>query len=268
MLPDLKRLRRLESESIYILREAYRHFSPVCMLWSLGKDSGVLIHLAKKAFDGVVPFPVAHLDTGAEFPETYKFREEYTKKWQLNLIVAECAPIETIDSTLPPGARFAARKTAGLKQLLADHPFRGIVAGIRRDEQATRAKERVYSPRAENNRWDMLEQPTLLWEHMPTHLNQGAHMRVHPLLSWNELDIWHYIAQEQIELVPLYFSRNGERFRSLGEQGITLPIKSEASTITEIIAELSATNTDERSGRTMDHEAEDVFERLRTAGYM
>ena len=137
-------LDQLESESIYILREGFGRIRPCAMLWSLGKDSNVMVHLARKAFFGHVPFPVLHVDTGKKFKEMYDFREAYSKKWDLNLMINLCPPLESIDPSLPPAARSAARKTAGLKEAIRKHNFRGLFAGIRRDEEATRAKERVF----------------------------------------------------------------------------------------------------------------------------
>jgi sulfate adenylyltransferase subunit 2 len=258
----------LESQSIYIVREAFRNVTPLAMLWSLGKDSGVMLHLVRRAFGGHVPFPVLHLDTGAEFPETYAFRERYAREWNLHLIKDMCPPIEEIDPTLPPASRFAARKTAGLKVAIERYGFKGVLAGIRRDEQATRAKERFFSPRGNTGEWDFRDQPPEFWDQFNTETPEGTHLRVHPLLSWTELDIWHYTKRENIAVVPLYFSRNGRRFRSLGEIGITHPIDSSASSIDEIIAELSTLRSEERAGRAMDHESEDAFERLRVSGYM
>lgn len=261
-------LDRLEHQSIFILREAYNRLEPLAMLWSLGKDSGVMLHLARKAFFGSVPFPLVHLDTGAEFPETYAFRARYTREWNLNLIADPCPPIESVDPSLPPASRFAARKTEGLRQAIQRYGFAGICAGIRRDEQATRAKERVFSPRVPSGEWDVREQPPEFWDYYNVTPVPGGHVRVHPLLAWTELDIWLYTKRENIPVVPLYFSRDGKRFRSLGEEGITFPIESDASTIDDIIAELRATRQEERAGRAMDHEAENAFERLRTGGYM
>lgn len=258
----------LESRSIFILREAFSKLRPLAMLWSLGKDSNVMIWLAKKAFLGKVPFPVMHLDTGLEFPETYAFRERYTKEWQLELIADPCPPIEAVDQSLPNDARLAARKSLGVTQAVERYGLKGLVAGIRRDEHATRAKERVFSPRAAGNTWDFRVQPPEFWDMFAADVPPGAHVRIHPLLHWTEIDIWRYIKRENIPLVPLYFAKNGERFRSLGEIGITRPIKSTATNIDDIIAELQATRTAERAGRTMDHESEDAFERLRTSGYL
>ncbi|SVE35635.1 uncharacterized protein METZ01_LOCUS488489, partial [marine metagenome] len=135
-------LDQLENESIYVLREAYRTIHPLGMLWSLGKDSNVMLWLARKAFLGRVPFPVVHVDTGKKFPEMYEFRDQYEEDWKLNLIRGDCPSIEVIDASLPPAARSAARKTEGLKTLMAKEKFAGVFAGIRRDEQAVRAKER------------------------------------------------------------------------------------------------------------------------------
>ncbi|MBL6928873.1 MAG: sulfate adenylyltransferase subunit 2 [Rhodospirillales bacterium] len=264
----MNHLDALESESIYILREAYQRFERLGMLWSLGKDSNVMIWLARKAFLGRVPFPVAHLDTGKEFPETYAFRERYTKEWDLDLIADDCPPIEEVDAQLPPDSRFAARKSLGLKQALARYKFDALITGIRRDEQATRAKERVFSPRNEDGGWDFREQPPEFWDQYVTFSQPGTHFRVHPLLHWTEVDIWRYIQREDIPVVPLYFAKNGKRFRSLGEEGITLPMDSTATTIDEIIDELESSRTPERSGRTMDHESEEAFERLRVHGYL
>jgi sulfate adenylyltransferase subunit 2 len=258
----------LEAESVYILREAYSRIERLAMLWSLGKDSNVMIWLAKKAFLGRVPFPVMHLDTGLEFPETYAFRERYVAEWGLDLIKDACPPIDTIDPTLPPNSRLAARKTAGLREALARYGFGGIIAGIRRDEQATRAKERVFSPRGDDGVWEFRDQPPEFWNLYNTEFPPGAHVRVHPLLHWTELDVWRYIRREGIPVVPLYFARSGKRYRSLGEIGITFPIDSEAADIDAIIAELETIRTPERAGRAMDHDSEDAFERLRVAGYM
>ncbi|MFP3944576.1 MAG: sulfate adenylyltransferase subunit CysD [Alphaproteobacteria bacterium] len=262
------RLDQLESRSVFILREAFNRIDKLAMLWSLGKDSNVMVWLAKKAFFGYVPFPVMHLDTGAEFPETYAFRERYTKEWGLNLIADMCPPLEAVDESLPPASRFAARKTAGLKEAVRKYELSGIIAGIRRDEQSMRAKERVFSPRTEDGQWDYHDQPPEFWDQFNTDFPPGTHVRVHPLLHWTEVDIWRYIKREEIPIVPLYLAKDGKRFRSLGEVGITFPIDSDAATIDDIIAELEGIRTEERAGRAMDHESEDAFERLRADGYM
>ena len=264
----MNHLDHLESHSVYIFREAFEKIAPLGMLWSVGKDSNVMVWLARKAFFGHVPFPVVHVDTGKKFPEMYEFRDRYTAEWGLNLILGDCPPIEEIDETLPPAARSAARKTEGLKKLIAKHRFTGVIAGIRRDEEGTRAKERVFSPRGKTGGWNYRDQPPEFWDQFNTDFPPGTHLRIHPLLQWTEIDIWRYIQRENIPIVDLYFARDGMRYRSLGDQDITSPVESTASTIAEIIAELEQTRVAERSGRAMDHESEDAFERLRVAGYM
>jgi sulfate adenylyltransferase subunit 2 len=258
----------LEAESIYILREAFSRLKPLAMLWSLGKDSNVMIWLARKAFLGRIPFPVVHLDTGLEFPEVYAFRDRYAKEWGLDLIADPCPPLEEVDPTLPPASRIAARKTHGLRQAIARYGYQGLIAGIRRDEQATRAKERVFSPRGLDNAWDFRDQPAEFWDLFHLDFPPGTHVRVHPLLHWTELDVWRYIAREEIPVSELYFSKAGKRFRSLGEVGITFPVDSDAADVGAVIAELRRTKSAERAGRAMDHEGEDAFERLRVGGYL
>jgi sulfate adenylyltransferase subunit 2 len=264
----MNRLDELESQSVYILREAFNRLDKIAMLWSLGKDSNVMVWLARKAFFSTVPFPVMHVDTGKKFPEMYEFRTRYAKEWNLNLILGDCPPVEEMDPSLPPAARSAARKTAGLNKLMAEHNFTGIIAGIRRDEEGTRAKERVFSPRGVGNVWDVRNQPPEFWDQFRTEVPPGAHLRIHPLLQWTEIDVWRYSEREKIPMVSLYFSKDGKRYRSLGDQDITFPIESDAKTIEEVIAELASTKIPERSGRAMDHEREDAFERLRAGGYM
>ena len=258
----------LEARSIYILREAFNRIEPLGMLWSIGKDSNALLWLARKAFYGRVPFPVIQLDTEMELPEVYAFRDRLVPDWGLNLKVETCPPEAEMDQTLPPGARAAARKTAGLRQLLERDRYRGMILGIRRDEQSTRAKERVFSPRNAEGAWDFRDQPPEFWDQYKTEFPDGTHVRIHPLLHWTELDIWRYTKREKIPVVSLYFARDGKRYRSLGEKNITFPVDSAADTIDAIIAELEVTRTPERAGRSMDHESEDAFERLRSDGYM
>ncbi|HEX2581250.1 MAG TPA: sulfate adenylyltransferase subunit CysD [Dongiaceae bacterium] len=261
-------LDELEAHSIYILREAFNRIERLVMLWSLGKDSNVMIWLAKKAFFGHVPFPVMHIDTGKKFPEMYAFRDRYAKEWNLSLIREDCPPVEDVDQSLPPAARSAARKTLGLKNALIKHKFTGVIAGIRRDEEAVRAKERVFSPRGPAGEWDFRDQPPEFWDYFNTDLPEGSHLRIHPLLHWTEIDIWRYAQRENMPLIDLYFAKNGKRYRSLGDKDITSPIDSTAGTLDEIIAELLSTKVPERAGRAMDRETEDAFERLRAAGYM
>jgi sulfate adenylyltransferase subunit 2 len=258
----------LESKTIYIFREAFNKIDKLAMLWSLGKDSNAMLWMARKAFFGHVPFPLVHIDTEKKFPEMYEFRDRYAKEWKLDLKIGYCPPVEEMDPTLPPAARSAARKTAGLNAMLAKEGFAGFIAGIRRDEEGTRAKERVFSPRGTQNKWDFRDQPPEFWDQFKTDFAPDTHLRVHPILHWTEIDIWQYVKREGIPLVDLYFSKNGKRYRSLGDQDITSPVDSTASTLDEVIAELKETKVAERSGRAMDHETEDAFERLRAEGYM
>src|ERR1700757_4106855 len=257
--PSMDHLDALEAQSIYILREAFARLKKLALLWSLGKDSNVMIWIARKAFFGRVPFPVLHVDTGKKFPEMYAFRDRYAIEWNLDL---------KVDPGLPPAARSAARKTEGLKLALAKYGFDGLIAGIRRDEEPTRAKERVFSPRGLEGGWDTRDQSPEFWGHFNAAPPAGAHLSIHPILHWTELDIWTYTRREGIPTIPLYFARDGKRYRSLGDRDITFPVASQAATIDAVIAELEATRVPERAGRVMDHETEDAFERLRTSGYL
>ncbi len=277
----MNHLDQLEAQSIYIFREAFHAIDKMAMLWSFGKDSNVMIHLARKAFFGNIPFPLIHCDTELEMEEVYAFRDKYAKEWGVNLLSPICPPIEATDITLPHAARVASRKTLGLKKVIEEHGFVGIIAGIRRDEEATRAKERVFSPRGVEGGWDVKEQPPEFWDQYKTEFAPNTSIRIHPLLHWTELDIWLYIQRENIPIVPLYYAKKYNefegrdfggkmmRFRSLGEKGITWPVESSADTIEKIIAELRVTKTSERSGRPMGaDEDESSFERLRADGYM
>lgn len=261
-------LNELEAQTIFILREAVNAVSPLGMLWSIGKDSNALLWMVRKAFYGRVPFPVIQLDTQMELPEVYAFRDFLVKEWDLNLIVEPCPPESEMDPSLPPATRAAMRKTEGLKNFLEREKYRGIMVGIRRDEQSMRAKERVFSPRSFAGDWDFKNQPAELWDQYKTDIPEGAHLRIHPILHWTELDIWNYSKREGLPLVPLYFAQDGKRYRSLGEKNITFPIASNATTIDEIIHELETTKVPERAGRSMDSEREDSFETLRSRGYM
>ena len=280
-MSDDTHLKLLEAQSVYILREAFQGLKNLAMLWSFGKDSTVMLHLVRKAFFGRVPFPVVHCDTALEMDEVYAFRDHYTQQWGLTLLTHACPPLEAMDPRLPPDARVAARKTAGLKEVLSEHRFDGLLVGIRRDEEGTRAKERVFSPRGTDAVWDLARQPMELWAQYITRVPYAGHMRIHPLLHWTEIDIWHYIAQEKIPVVPLYFARayawfegrnfNGQlmRFRSIGERGITWPVPSMARTVEDVLEELRTTRTAERAGRPMGMDEDDSsFERLRVDGYM
>lgn len=234
----------------------------------MGKDSTALLWLMRKAFIGVVPMPVVQLDTAMELPEVYAFRDAIAAEWELDLRVETCPPEEACDPALPPQSRAAARKSEGLRALLTREHYRSAFVGIRRDEQATRAKERIVSPRGADGGWDVRGQPPEFWGYSLTEVAHGAHVRVHPLLGWTELDVWCYTKREAIPIVPLYLARDGMRYRSLGEKNITQPIRSDAASIDEIIAELAATREPERAGRLMDHESEASFEQLRSGGYM
>ena len=264
----MSNLDMLESQSIYIFREAFDRIDRLAMLWSLGKDSNVMLWLARKAFFGHLPFPAMHIDTGRKFPEMYEFRDRYIKEWNLHFISGECPSVDEIDPSLPPAARSAARKTEGLKRLIEREGFTGVFAGIRRDEQATRAKERVFSPRGATGAWNFRDQPPEFWDQFNTDFPPGTHVRIHPLLHWTEVDIWRYTQREGIPTIDLYFAHEGKRYRSLGDQDITSPVESGAATIDQIIAELETTKVPERAGRAMDHESEDAFERLRADGYL
>ena len=260
----------LESQSIYIFREAFNRLDKIAMLWSIGKDSNVMLWLARKAFFGHVPFPVVHVDTTYKIPEMIEFRDRFAKEWNLPLIVGKNQA--ALDAGMGPDQGrvncCSALKTEGLKQIIAANGFTGIFAGIRRDEEGTRAKERVFSPRNEQAEWDVRDQPPEFWDQFKTDFAPGTSLRIHPLLAWTELDVWRYIQREGIPQVSLYFAKNGKRYRSLGCAPCTGCIDSNAATVEEIIAELVSTKTSERAGRAQDKESEDAFERLRSGGYM
>lgn len=260
----------LESQSIYIFREAFNKVERLAMLWSIGKDSNAMLWLARKAFFGHVPFPLIHVDTKKKIPEMIEFRDRYAKEWNLNLIVD--SNHQAIAAGMGPEQGkvvcCSALKTEGLKAVIAAHGFTGVFAGIRRDEEGTRAKERIFSPRGILSQWDVRDQPPEFWEQFNADVPPGAHLRIHPLLPWTEIDIWRYIRREGIPLVDLYFAKNGQRYRSLGCAPCTSPMASTASTVDEIIKELENTKVSERSGRAQDKESEDAFERLRVEGYM
>ncbi|MET0155218.1 MAG: sulfate adenylyltransferase subunit CysD [Rickettsiales bacterium] len=274
-------LDKLEAQSVYVIREAFSSVKNLGMFWSFGKDSTVMLYLVRKAFLGKVPFPLVHCDTELEMQEVYDYRDKYAKEWNVDLITEICPPLETTDPTLPFSARVAARKTGGVKQATAKYKFGGLLAGIRRDEEGTRAKERYFSPRDASGKWNVANQPPEFWDQFNLYFPPGTHVRVHPLLHWTELDIWRYVKRENIPMVPLYYAKPyGEfegrdfggkimRFRSLGERGITWPVESSAATIDDVIAELEVTKVSERSGRPMGaDEDESSFERLRADGYM
>ncbi|MBI3963551.1 MAG: sulfate adenylyltransferase subunit 2 [Candidatus Kerfeldbacteria bacterium] len=269
----MNHLSELENQSIYIIREAYKQFRKIAVLWSIGKDSTTNVWLARKAFFGKLPFPVLHIDTGNKFPEMYTFRDHWAKEWGLELLVAknEEAMARGIVCGRPGVDAMACShelKTVALQQAIRKYHFEALIVGIRRDEHGIRAKERVFSPRDQKFRWDYKNQPAELWDQYRSHADDQTHIRIHPLLAWTEMDIWQYVQREHIPVNPLYFARNGKRYRSLGCQSHTNPVESNADTIDAVIEELKTTKIAERSGRSQDKEQADVMQRLRALGYM
>jgi len=264
-------LDELESRSIYIIREAYRAYKHVAALWSIGKDSTTLVWLIRKAFYNKVPFPMMHIDTTYKFPEMYRFRDQYAKEWDLKLIVAKN------EEAIKKGVGYSTHdaftccnelKTVALKQAIDRYMFKALFVGIRRDEHGIRAKERYFSPRDGDFKWNYKDQPPELWDQFTVKEGNQTHIRVHPLLHWTELDIWEYIRREGIPINELYFAKNGKRYRSLGCMPITKPFESNAQTLDEIIEELKTTKLAERSGRAQDKEQAYMMQKLRTLGYM
>jgi sulfate adenylyltransferase subunit 2 len=263
-------LTKLEQQSIFIFREAYHSFDSIVMPWSMGKDSNVLIWLAKKAFLGRVPFPLLHIDTTYEFPEMYQFREWASKFHNVDVKVAinEDARARGIGyETHDPVTVTHELKTLALQRALAEGKWQALITGIRRDEDPTRAKERYFSPRNKDNEWNYKDQPPEFWNQFATHVGPGENVRVQPILDWTELDIWLYIRREGIPIPSLYFAREGKRYRSLGCWPITHSVESNASTIDEIIEELRTTKTSERAGRAQDHAERNAMQKLRAKGF-
>ncbi len=290
-------LEKLESKSIYILREAYREFKNLCMLWSIGKDSTVLLWLAQKAFFGHVPFPLVHIDTHFKIPEMIEYRDNLARQWRLNMVYGENAEALNRKQTFPDGnvdrltcckllktealkhtlagdwPRYRLNHTSGTYEVdISKEPYTGVIAGVRADEEGSRSKERYFSPRDKENEWDVADQPPELWNQFKTDFAPGTHLRIHPLLDWTELNIWEYIAREKIPTVSLYYNQGtGKRYRSLGCWPCTSPIESEARNVEEIIEELRSgklKNIAERSGREQDKEDGGGLETLRKDGYM
>ena len=262
-------LDKLESQSIYIIREAYYHYPKLALLWSIGKDSTTLVWLCRKAFFGKIPFPSLHIDTGYKFPEMYQFRDEYGKKWGLDVKVARNE--EAVAAGMGPTKKLDccnALKTEGLKKAIAQYDFQALLLGIRRDEHGIRAKERYFSPRDEQFQWDYKNQPPELWDQYKNRAEEGTHIRVHPLLHWTEKDIWYYIRREKIPITHLYFAKNGKRYRSIGCVPCCNPVDSDADTIDKIVHELETTTTSERAGRAQDKEDTYTMQKLRALGYM
>ncbi len=261
----------LEAQSIYILREAYKKLGRLGMLWSIGKDSTVLLWLAKKAFFGHCPFPFVHVDTTYKIPEMIEYRDRLARELGLDLIVYTNQ--EAIDAGMNPVdypklTCCKALKTDALQQAIRKYEFEGLIVGVRRDEEGSRSKERVFSERNAEDEWDYTNQPPELWDQFKTDFPKGHHIRVHPLLAWNEIDIWNYILRENIPLIDLYFAKNGERYRSIGCAQCSGKIKSNASNVAEIIEELKTINTPERAGRAQDQEDAYAMQKLRKNGYM
>ena len=265
----MKHLRALEDQSVYILREAYKHFDDLAMLWSMGKDSTVLLWLARKAFFGHVPFPLVHIDTGYEMPELIEYRDRLCRQWHLDLVVGQNK--DALAAGMGPEQGrvtcCTAMKIDALKQTIAKHGWNAVILGIRSDEEGTRAKERYFSLRDKHGEWDFRDQPPELWDQYKTTFPAGSHIRVHPLLDWTELNIWEYLELEDIPLPTLYFDRgNGTRYRSLGCVPCTGAVNSCAGSIPQIITELRTTTTAERAGRAQDEGR--GMETLRKLGHM
>ena len=290
-------LDRLEAKSIHILREAYANFKNLCMLWSIEKDSTVLLCLARKAFFGHVPFPLVHIDTHYKIPEMIEYRDRLAREWKLDMIYGENREALDAHRTFPDGTvtrleccrllktealihtlagdwpRYRLNHATGQYELDTNRePFTGVIVGVRADEEGSRSKERYFSPRDKHSDWDVGDQPPEFWGQYKTDFAPGTHVRIHPLLDWTELDIWEYIRRERVPVVSLYFNQgNGTRYRSLGCAPCTKPVESDASTVDEIIEELKTgkfANIAERSGREQDKEDGGGLEELRRGGYM
>jgi len=304
MLDKLTHLKQLEAESIHIIREVAAEFDNPVMLYSIGKDSAVMLHLARKAFfPGKLPFPVMHVDTRWKFQEMYSFREKMVSEYGLDLIT-HTNP-DGVAQDMNPFTYGSAKhtdvmKTEGLKQALDQYGFDAAFGGARRDEEKSRAKERVYSFRDSKHRWDPKNQRPELWNVYNGNVKKGESIRVFPLSNWTELDIWQYIYLESIPIVPLYFAEEREviemngalimidderilehltleqkasihkkmvRFRTLGCYPLTGAVESTASTLPEIIQEMLLAKTSERQGRVIDHDSSGSMEEKKRQGY-
>lgn len=290
-------LNKLESKSIHILREAYSEFKNICMLWSVGKDSTVMLWLARKAFFGHVPIPLVHIDTSYMIPEMIEHRDKLAKEWDLDMIYGQDEESLAAGETFPEGKLTHLQccgrlKTDALKNTLNGswrryrynhntdqyelddnrEAYTGVIVGARADEEGSRSKERYFSPRDRNNDWDIGDQPPEFWDQYKTDFAPGTHVRIHPLLDWTELDVWEYIQREKIPMVSLYFDQGtGKRYRSLGCAPCTEPVESKASTVEEVVEELKTgkfSNIAERDGRAQDKEDGGGLEKLRKDGYM
>jgi len=265
-----RRLHALEHESVYILREAYRTLSHPALLWSMGKDSTVMLWLAKNAFFGRIPFPVVHIDTDFKIPEMISFRDTKAKEWGLDLRVGSNRAALKAGMNPDRGKLecCTALKTEALKALLKREGFRTIFVAIRRDEEGSRGKERVFSPRGSASDWDYREQPPAFWNNFQTEFQEGTEVRVHPILHWTELDVWLYIRKNKIPLLDLYFARNGRRYRSVGCAPCTGTVVSDAAALDSVIEELRHTKIGERAGRAQDKADRYAMQKLRSKGYM
>ncbi|WP_434380437.1 sulfate adenylyltransferase subunit CysD [Melittangium boletus] len=290
----------LEAESIHILRETAAEFANPVMLYSIGKDSQVLLHLARKAFHPApLPFPLLHVDTTWKFREMYAFRDAFTARHGIRLLVHQNkkALAEGINPFDHGSQKYThAMKTQSLLEALALHGFDAAFGGARRDEEKSRAKERVYSFRDRHGQWEPRRQRPELWSLYNGRIDAGESMRVFPLSNWTELDVWHYILKEDIPVVPLYFaaerpvvSRNGQwimvddarmrlrpgeapvnkrvRFRTLGCYPLSGAVESSATSVEDIITEMTESRVSERQGRLIDHDEEGSMELKKREGY-
>jgi sulfate adenylyltransferase subunit 2 len=260
----------LEEESVYIIREAYSQVRNLALLWSMGKDSTVLLQLVRKAFMGHFPLPLVHIDTSYKIPEMIKWRDDYVRANNLRIIIGQNK--SALGAGMgPEQGRLTccgSLKTQALLDTVKEHDIQGLILGIRRDEEGSRGKERVVSPRSSDSSWTYKDQPAEMWQYYNLHVPSEVHVRVHPILQWTELDVWEYIRRERLPIMPLYFSNNGTRYRSLGCAPCTGTIQSSAGSIDEIIEELRGIGTSERAGRAQDLEHAYAMQKLRTAGYM
>jgi sulfate adenylyltransferase subunit 2 len=296
----LTNLQRLEAESIAIMRETVAQAENPVMLYSIGKDSAVMVHLAMKAFHpGKPPFPLLHVDTTWKFKEMYAFRDKLAKDLGLELLVhinQEGLAMGVNPFTHGSQVHTDVMKTQSLKQALDKHGFDVAFGGARRDEERSRAKERIFSFRSAQHRWDPKNQRPELWSIYNARKHRGESIRVFPLSNWTELDVWHYILREQIPVVPLYLAKerpivrrdgallmvdddrmpleDGERpemlkvrFRTLGCYPLTGAVESEADSLEAIVAEMLATHTSERQGRVIDFDGAASMERKKQEGY-
>ncbi|MHB0939397.1 MAG: sulfate adenylyltransferase subunit CysD [Armatimonadota bacterium] len=264
-------LSELESKSIYIVREAYSRFKQLGMLWSMGKDSTALLWICRKAFYGKIPFPIIHIDTGYKFKEMYAFRDGLAKEWGLDLHVARNEAAIAGGMGPHQGSKIDccnALKTQALKDFLAGSGLQAILLAIRRDEHGIRAKERYFSPRDEQFKWNYEDQPPELWDQFKSSSEGADHIRVHPMLHMTELDIWRYTRREGVPVNGLYFAREGKRYRSLGCECCCAAAESTAGSLDEIINELETTNVSERAYRAQDKEDTYTMQKLRSLGYM